>query len=80
VTRRGQVRPVRLHPASGDVAVEQVHAAGITLLADLDEQRCTGTHGSSVGEHREITDRVGETGRASPKRARDRSNQPAADH
>jgi len=39
------VRPVSFDPALGDVAVEQVHAAGIALLADLGEQLMDGNGG-----------------------------------
>jgi hypothetical protein len=42
------VRPVSFDPALGDVAVEQVHAAGVALLADLAEQTLDG-HGGVLG-------------------------------
>jgi hypothetical protein len=42
------VRPVSFHSALGDVAVEQVHAAGVTQFADLDEQGLDG-HGGIGG-------------------------------
>ena len=42
------MRPVGFDAALGDVAVEQVHAAGVTLFADLGEQLPDG-HGGVGG-------------------------------